>query len=73
MQCKNCNATHNCTCKKRIASDGKECCTKCIGAYEASKKLKPSSTIEAPVETQGHQNSDEVGAPVIEKVTFIRT
>lgn len=40
MQCSNCKATYTCGCKKKTASDGKECCTKCIAAYEANLKKK---------------------------------
>ena len=33
-QCSNCNFT-GCSCKRKIAADGKKCCTKCYEAYNA--------------------------------------
>lgn len=34
MTCSNCNARLSCGCKRRTASDGKQCCSSCVGAYE---------------------------------------
>ena len=34
MNCTNCNAPISCGCQKRSASDGKQCCSACINAYE---------------------------------------
>jgi len=34
MNCPNCNAPISCGCQKRSASDGKQCCSACINAYE---------------------------------------
>jgi hypothetical protein len=42
-KCSNCGISHSgCPCNtKKKASDGKQCCTKCIAAYEAKlKQLK---------------------------------
>lgn len=36
-KCQNCKSPLGCSCKIRVASDGKSCCTKCINQYEASK------------------------------------
>ena len=33
-QCLNCKATLTCGCQKRVASDSKQCCTKCLFTYE---------------------------------------
>jgi hypothetical protein len=40
LTCPNCGATFSCGCQRRAASDGKQCCSQCIVAYEA--KLKAS-------------------------------
>lgn len=42
-KCPNCQATHSCSCKLKVASDGKECCTVCIAAYEASLRAARQS------------------------------
>lgn len=36
MACSNCGAKLSCGCQKRRASDGKQCCSNCIGSYENS-------------------------------------
>ncbi len=43
MNCPNCNSQLSCGCQKKLASDGKTVCTKCILAYE--KKL---ATLKQP-------------------------
>jgi len=34
MNCSNCNASLSCSCQRRQASDGKSCCSSCVGTYE---------------------------------------
>lgn len=34
MTCPNCTAVITCGCQKKVASDGKQVCTKCAEAYE---------------------------------------
>lgn len=36
MNCNNCNAKLGCSCKVRVATDGKKCCEYCLVKYEAS-------------------------------------
>ena len=42
MKCQNCGATLSCGCKRRVAKDGKSCCSSCVATYnkqlEAQKK-----------------------------------
>lgn len=33
-QCPNCKNGITCGCQRRTASDNKQCCTKCLAAYE---------------------------------------
>ncbi len=40
MKCQNCGNTLSCGCQRRVASDGKNCCTACIATYEAKLKVK---------------------------------
>jgi len=50
-QCLNCNTKLSCGCQKRLASDGKYVCSKCIISYEDSLKEKnknSSSKISSP-------------------------
>lgn len=37
--CPNCKDKLSCSCKKRTASDGKTCCTKCVQKYETQLKI----------------------------------
>ena len=39
--CSNCGTRLSCSCKERVASDGKKVCTTCITSYEAKIKLTP--------------------------------
>lgn len=41
-KCSNCKMTHTgCPCStRRVASDGTQCCSKCIAAYEAELKRR---------------------------------
>lgn len=38
MVCPNCKTKLSCGCSRRRASNGAQCCTKCIAAYEAKLK-----------------------------------
>lgn len=38
LKCGNCGRTLSCGCKKRTASDGKQCCVTCVAGYEKSIK-----------------------------------
>lgn len=40
--CANCKSKLGCSCQKRVASDGKSCCTKCLQAYE--KQINQNKT-----------------------------
>lgn len=62
-KCSNCNKSLNCGCQKRIASDGKNCCTSCLVQYEAnlnSQRLTQQAVIP-PV--------SENTAPIITSIT----
>lgn len=39
-KCLNCGTNMTCGCQKRKASDGKECCSHCLNAYEAQLRVK---------------------------------
>lgn len=41
MRCSNCGAKLSCGCQKRVATDGKTCCTSCVGNYNNSLKRAP--------------------------------
>jgi hypothetical protein len=47
-QCLNCNSKLSCGCQKRLASDGKQVCSKCLAAYEQkvaeAKALRQQTT-----------------------------
>lgn len=58
-RCGNCKAKMGCSCQKRKASDGKQCCVKCITVYE--KKIKANKTMTSSNDTSTH--------PVILSVT----
>jgi len=49
MNCSNCNARLSCGCQKRVASDGKACCSTCISFYE--KNLIEKKAISSPITT----------------------
>lgn len=38
QMCPNCNRKLTCGCKKRTASDGKQCCASCVSTYEKTLK-----------------------------------
>ena len=40
LQCTNCNTKLSCGCQKRLASDGKQVCSKCVTSYEDVIKAK---------------------------------
>jgi hypothetical protein len=44
-KCPNCGTAYSCGCKKRTASDGKQCCATCISTYETSIKPKSGGTM----------------------------
>jgi hypothetical protein len=41
MKCQNCNAKLSCGCKKRVAKDGKSCCSSCVKAYNDKLETAP--------------------------------
>ncbi len=43
-KCKNCGVNLGCSCKVRIAKDGKECCTTCIDKYNTSIQNNNTNT-----------------------------
>jgi hypothetical protein len=49
MTCANCGATLTCGCQKKVASDGKLCCSKCVTSYE--QKIKSNSSVDSQVLT----------------------
>lgn len=36
--CQNCQKSIECSCQRRVASDGKSCCTNCLSTYEFKLK-----------------------------------
>lgn len=44
MKCANCGTGLSCGCQQRQASDGRRCCSKCIGQYESVIKLRKTQT-----------------------------
>lgn len=38
MNCPNCKSPITCGCQKRVTTDGKSVCTKCVNNYEAALK-----------------------------------
>jgi len=38
--CLNCKAKLGCSCKKRVAADGKSCCVTCIKTYNKVLQIK---------------------------------
>lgn len=40
----NCGTSMGCSCQRRVASDGKSCCSSCISAYEVNLKNKITVT-----------------------------
>lgn len=44
MKCQNCSKSLGCSCSIRTASDGRRCCSSCIGAYENTLKLRKTQT-----------------------------
>lgn len=46
MNCPNCGKSLSCGCQKRVASDGKQVCTSCIGAYEVNKNKPKADVIQ---------------------------
>lgn len=49
MNCSNCKAQLTCGCQKRVAADGKACCSTCVNKYNESLKNKPvNETVEKP-------------------------
>lgn len=45
MKCANCGSNHSCGCQKRTASDGKQCCTKCLSKYEHELVAKKNAKV----------------------------
>lgn len=48
MNCSNCGAKLSCSCKVRIASDKKSCCTACLGGYEVELARKRNAGKTVP-------------------------
>lgn len=42
--CGNCGKSLGCSCQKKKASDGKQCCSSCIKGYEASLSKSNAET-----------------------------
>lgn len=40
MNCPNCGTTLTCSCQRKIASDGTQCCSSCVAIYESKKRAK---------------------------------
>ena len=45
--CQNCKRALGCSCSQRLASDGKRCCSFCIGQYEITLKARKTSKVNA--------------------------
>lgn len=67
MKCLNCNTHMGCGCQKRVAKDGKGCCTKCVEAYNKSLAEKPK-----PQSLNNELKPGENLAPIINNVQFKR-
>ena len=49
--CSNCKSKLSCGCQKRTASNGAQCCTMCLGAYEGALKNKINQKTVSTVTT----------------------
>lgn len=38
MKCSNCGSKLTCGCQKRVATDGRQCCSQCVANYNNSLK-----------------------------------
>lgn len=45
-KCPNCQSNLSCGCQKRVASNGVQCCTLCIAAYEKSINSVQQPTVQ---------------------------
>jgi hypothetical protein len=45
MKCANCGSKLSCGCQKRVAKDGKACCSNCVGKYN-TQLLNASKTVK---------------------------
>lgn len=48
--CSNCNGRISCGCQRRVASNGVQCCSSCIKAYEQgliAKQIRPNDPVPA--------------------------
>lgn len=43
MNCPNCGSVLSCGCQRRVASDGKQCCSSCVTRYNISISTQPVS------------------------------
>lgn len=57
--CSNCKKSLSCGCQKRKASDGREVCSNCIGAYERKAKTVFSATRVPSTPTQDKPESTQ--------------
>jgi len=63
MKCLNCNTSMGCGCQKRVAKDGKPCCTKCVEAY--NKSLIPTVPL-----ANLNKLTPQTLAPIVNNVQF---
>ena len=61
-KCGNCGKALSCSCKKRKAKDGKECCTYCITNYNNS--LNKNSTNDPNPKIDGNVTPGIIGVTV---------
>jgi hypothetical protein len=63
-RCTNCSATLTCGCQKRVAADGRACCSNCVANYNAginkvsapvTKTPKSPSNVKAIYKGPGQQ------------------
>lgn len=50
MNCPNCGVEITCSCQRRVASDGANCCDVCIGGYQQKLQLLQIQLTIAPSE-----------------------
>ena len=56
IKCGNCKSTLSCTCQKRQALDGTNCCKACVTDFNNKLKVKGFKAI-TPIKTPGGINS----------------
>jgi len=53
-KCSNCGTQLTCGCQKRVAADGRACCSNCIANYSAGLKSTTPPATKATVKSPSH-------------------